>query len=274
MTCLGIALCLAQAAPAAQEPAPPKKAAPAAVVEKLKGDADVKAPSAKDWQPAKEGMGLEEGAQVSTGFDTEMVLRFEGDHRVTLKALTQIEVTKLLRSEKAVETSIRLDIGSMKGKVEKESVPVRFEVTSPVVTASVKGTEWTFGYSSDFGFSARVVEGLLALEGAGAPKVDVPAGGAAATPPANALQPGGPLPRGLARGFEMRENGRAVALFDRASQADFRASAVGMPPQYAEFSLNDAGVSTSVMSLRSIVNGTGSFLVPAGGAVFALCPCR
>jgi hypothetical protein len=251
-----------------------QKAPPMVLVEKLKGDADVKRPSGKDWEPAKEGMKLEEGSQVSTGFDTEMVLKFEGDHRITLKSLTQIEVSKLLRSDTAVQTSIRLDIGTLKGKVEKEEVPVRFEVRNPVVTASVKGTEWTLGYSSDFGFSVRVVEGLLSLNTPEVRNLGVAGGGSASTPATSAFHPGGSVSRGVMRGFEQRASDRTVAMHDVASQADLRASLAGMVPQYAEFSLNDPGVSTSVMSLRQLLNSSAQFQIPPGGAVFSLCPLR
>lgn len=257
----------AQAAPA-QEEKRPAAAKLAVRVETLTGEADIKSPTGKDWETAKVGMTLDEGTQISTGFNSEMVLVAEGVFRVTLKSLTQVEVTKLLLSDQGVETALKLDIGTMRGHVVKDKVPVKFDVESPVVTASVKGTMWTMRQSSDRGFRVNVMQGTVAVRSLSGGGASVGAGHAAATPRSNALAPGGSVNTGVARTAEVVNSDRSVTLGDVAAQADVRASASSMVPQYAEFSLSDPGVTTSVMSLKALLNSQPS-LAP-GQAAFAL----
>ena len=257
-----------------QEKGPDKAQEKGIVIITLDGEADLKAPGADAWSPAKVGDKIVEGTEISTGFRSKVVLQLAGTYTISLKSLTQVRLDHVLFNQASVETAVRLDIGSMDGEVEKGEREVDFEVRSPVVTASVRGTRWTFQHTSDFGFRLDVTEGLVGLRAptAGQANVGVSKGHRAGSPPGSALRPGGPIPPGIARTTELRNSERRVELQDTASQADLKSALASMVPQFAEFSLSGPGVATSVMSLQTLFSlPPERFNIP-GTATFAICP--
>lgn len=95
------------------------------------------------WVPLKEGDVLAKGAMVSTGFKSSADLKIN-DAIVTLGPLTRMTVQQLVEDNTIDETSLFMDSGSVKADINRESGKrVNFKISSPVATASVRGTTLT-----------------------------------------------------------------------------------------------------------------------------------
>lgn len=94
-----------------------------------------------EWVAVKAGDTLEKGAVISTGFKSSANLRIYNSD-VTIGALTRVTVSELATSDEQDKTDLFLDSGSVKASVNRvgEKRRVSFNVSSPVATASVRGT--------------------------------------------------------------------------------------------------------------------------------------
>lgn len=120
------------------------------------------------WQELKVGMTLSKGDTVQTGFKSELVLQI-GSATVNLAPLSRVTIEQL--AEKKTDdgnlkdtTSLYVDSGSVHSAIKKttDNRRVGFTVRSPVATASVRGTEFTF--SNKFRKTETVTtEGLVAV---------------------------------------------------------------------------------------------------------------
>jgi len=115
-----------------------------------------------DWKPLKAGMILKEGHQISTGFKSKAVLLF-GDNSITIvKPLTQMWINKFVKRENKIHTLLKVKVGTMRIHVKKGEIKSDFKVSTPQLTASVRGTVWEINSSRAFGdivsgFEGRVV---------------------------------------------------------------------------------------------------------------------
>lgn len=91
------------------------------------------------WVPVKVGDVLKKGDVVSTGFKSDLVLQIN-ESRVTLGALTRMTVEQLASNDVKDETSLFIDSGKVIADVQHKEKRVSFKVTTPVATASVRGT--------------------------------------------------------------------------------------------------------------------------------------
>ncbi len=111
-----------------------------AKVVSVKGKVEVQKNGA--WVALTEGESLEKGALVSTGFNSQAVIRMNNNALVTLAPLTRITIEQLAETDKKEETRLFMDSGNVKFKVSHTgSRRSDFKVRSPVATASVRGTE-------------------------------------------------------------------------------------------------------------------------------------
>lgn len=109
------------------------------------------------WQALSVGDKISSGAVVSTGFKSEVTVKVN-DSVFTLGALTRMTVEKMVSTSNSDNTQIYLDSGSVTAKVNHpEDRRVGFKVSSPVATASVRGTDF---YASASG-EVRTTDGLV-----------------------------------------------------------------------------------------------------------------
>jgi hypothetical protein len=123
----------AQELPAGQE-------LPATVLS-VTGTAEVQLVAGQPWQPAQAGMKLAAGTVITVGVKSMVELDFDGHAAVVIRRPSILRVDRFLLSAGAVETRLRLKVGSLRAGVVKEQVTSDFKVTTPDVTLSARGTD-------------------------------------------------------------------------------------------------------------------------------------
>ncbi|MFH1023735.1 MAG: FecR domain-containing protein [Planctomycetota bacterium] len=188
-TGLGVTLALGMtcAAVAGETPAVPAPAneaaapgAPAAdkltvTIHSVEGDVDVRKP-AGEWAAANAGQVIEEGWEISTGFKSKAVLLFGDTSVAIVKPLTQLTINRFVKREKTAETLLDVKIGTLRVHVKEGELKSDFKVSTPQLTASVRGTIWQISSSRSCGdrisgYQGRVVaqnfQGMNRSVGAG-----------------------------------------------------------------------------------------------------------
>jgi len=128
-----------------------------AVVKDISGKVEIQVPGGR-WEKATEGMKIEEGYIISTGFRSEAVLEL-GSSQVIVKQLTRMELTELVEKEGTVRTGLNLRVGKIKAEVRTTAgLRQNFRLTSPVSTAAVRGTSFEYD-----GVNLTVYEGSVAF---------------------------------------------------------------------------------------------------------------
>ncbi|MDQ7779616.1 MAG: FecR domain-containing protein [Planctomycetota bacterium] len=132
-------------------------------VKEAKGTVEVCPAGKGEWVQAVAGMRFGEGSKVSTGFKSAVLLEFEDSSVVLLKDLTQVTVDRLFKTANAVEAGIRMDVGRVRVFVKKQEIRTDFRVSTPRLTAAVKGTLLDFETSPDLGDTICAYSGSTAL---------------------------------------------------------------------------------------------------------------
>ena len=92
------------------------------------------------WKALKAGDKISKGSVISTGFKSSAKISIDNT-TVDLGPLTRITVEKLASNDAKDEANLYLDTGKVKAEVKHNSAKkVDFKVSSPVATASVRGT--------------------------------------------------------------------------------------------------------------------------------------
>lgn len=145
----------------------------AVTVAKITGKAQLQ--KGADWVPLTPGQKLGSGDTVSTGFRSELLLQI-GPSTVTVKALSRVTLQNLTQEGTSLKTDLYLKVGKVSAEVNKsESVQSqKFQVASPVATASVRGTAFSFD-----GTNLQVSRGLVDFSDLRGNKVSIPVGEAA-----------------------------------------------------------------------------------------------
>jgi hypothetical protein len=130
-------------------------AAPTAAIKEVKGKVKIKKPG-NPWETALVDMKLEKGTTISTGFKSEVILDL-GSSYITVKALTRMKLEELLEREDIVQTDIYLKFGKVSAEVKTTKEKDHdFTLKSPVSTAAVRGTKFSFDM-----FSLVVEQGIV-----------------------------------------------------------------------------------------------------------------
>jgi hypothetical protein len=142
-----------------------------AVIRRISGTVELKAPGAADWAAATEGQALEQKTLISTGFKSTAIIVL-GRSTLTLRPLTRLSLEELL----SIQGNERADVYLRAGRVRANVIPpptgkVDFTVRSPSVTASVRGT--TFDFDT---VNLKVDEGRVNFSGTDRTAVYVGAG--------------------------------------------------------------------------------------------------
>jgi len=132
-------------------------AAQTAVVKSAIGKVTYKVPGA-DWSAVSSGMQIPIGATISTGFNSKAVLEL-GASTLEVKALTRMRLDELAEQGGVVSTDLFLQVGRVKADVKAvEGLQSNFTLKSPVTTASVRGTSFSFD-----GINIRVQNGRVVV---------------------------------------------------------------------------------------------------------------
>ncbi len=146
-----------------------------AVVKSFTGKVEIRNTGAA-WTAVSEGMEIPAGATISTGFRSQAVLEI-GTAVLEVKPLTRMRLDELIEKEGTVKTDLYLRVGRVSATVRKTSgLQNDFRLRSPVSTAAVRGTSFSFD-----GSNLEVVEGLVALINTYGQRSGVPAGVRVAT---------------------------------------------------------------------------------------------
>jgi len=133
-----------------------------ATVVSVTGSVEVKLTEEAAWQPAQPAMKLPQGASICTGVRSKVELDFDGHSVVIIRRPSIVRVDRFLLSERAVETRLHLRVGSLRAGVVKERIASDFNISTPAVTLSARGTEIADVTHSDRGTEVRMGrEGLL-----------------------------------------------------------------------------------------------------------------
>ncbi len=145
------------------------------VIQSVSGKVEVQEPGAS-WQKASNGMELPLNTQISTGFGSEAKVEMD-NATITVKPLTRMTIQELVTTESTATTKLFLGAGRIRADVRRSGSLVNdFQVRSPVATAAVRGTSFTFD-----GLRLEVLEGNVDFSGSKGQKVSVPAGGKSET---------------------------------------------------------------------------------------------
>lgn len=119
------------------------------------GKVQLRAPGA-GWVNARIGSLVTPGTVVATGFNSTAVLNLGTSH-LQVKQLTRLTLRKLLRTHSTATTSLYLTVGEVHANVaDNLGITQKFKIQSPVSTAAVRGTIFTFN-----AFSVTVHRGVV-----------------------------------------------------------------------------------------------------------------
>jgi len=128
-----------------------------AVVSEMRGRVELLPPGGT-WIAATQGAVVEKGTTISTGFNSTAVLKM-GLSTVTVQQLTRMRLDQLVEQQGRISTSFTLPIGRVQASVKSASgAPQDFQIRSPISTAAVRGTQFSFN-----GYVLIVNEGTVAF---------------------------------------------------------------------------------------------------------------
>jgi len=117
-----------------------------AIVRAVHGDAQYNAGGG--WQALRPNMELDSGTQIKTGPDSYVSLNVNGLHSsVRVSQNTQVSLDRMSTtgdsSDADTDTSMKLDAGTVLGKVQKLSANSRYEIVTPSGVAGIRGTDFS-----------------------------------------------------------------------------------------------------------------------------------
>jgi len=138
-----------------------------AKVTSVTGKVQVQRKGSSEWVDLSKGDLVEEGAIISTGFNSNATLNL-GESVCTIAPLTRMSVEQLTRKDvegtdkNVTKTTVYIDTGKASFKVNSTSKNLNdFKVHTPASTASVRGTAFD-SYASG---ETDVTEGLVGMSG-------------------------------------------------------------------------------------------------------------
>ncbi len=116
------------------------------------------------WKPLREKQTLAEGARISTGVRSSVVLSID-ETMVTVKQMSMVRVNKNLTTQDESATNLGLKYGSVSARVSRiKKLRTVFNVSTPVATSSVRGTWEDVSYGPGSGMKITVYEGTVGAE--------------------------------------------------------------------------------------------------------------
>jgi len=108
----------------------------------LRGRVSVRPYAGARWVGARVGMTLGRGAVVSTGYGSAALVQITPSWTmVRVNQFTTVSISSLSQSKGSINTSLRLQMGTVRAVVKSSAqLRSRFRISTPVATASVRGT--------------------------------------------------------------------------------------------------------------------------------------
>jgi len=114
-----------------------------AVIKSVPGKVTILKPGGT-WQTASADTVISAGTTVSTGFNSTALLDL-GSSEISVKPLTRMKLSDLIKQEGTVKTSLELTVGRVRATVKPaEGLTHDFTLRSSVSTASVRGTDFEY----------------------------------------------------------------------------------------------------------------------------------
>lgn len=139
-------------------------------VGKVEGTCEIQPPSEgekdPEWKPAKTGQVVPGGSKISTGFESKLFLDLADKGLIVVDALSQGKLAPLVKKGEQVEGELYMKSGNAKIHIKKKQVRSNFDVTTPQMTAAVRGTIFEINTTSQRGDEVRTREGSVYASGA------------------------------------------------------------------------------------------------------------
>ena len=195
------------------------------IVKEVSGRVEFQIPGGP-WTAVEKGIEIPITATISTGFQSRAVLESPRS-TIIVQPLTRLTIDELQSRGSSSQTSLSLRTGRISAVVKKnENEPTRFQVKSPIATAAVRGTAFSFN-----GFQLTVEEGLVAFSSSGGRVITVPLGAST----------------------EMKEDGVPVEVIDSIlEQITVNPSAVSdlVIPLLEDLGLIDLGIEDLIVTIQ------------------------
>ena len=112
------------------------------VIKELSGTVELKAAGTANFVPAEIGAALRQDTIISTGFKS-MALIEVGSTNLTVRPLTRLTLTEIYSGQEEEALNVNLQTGRVRVNVNPPAgTKASMSVTTPVATASVRGTEF------------------------------------------------------------------------------------------------------------------------------------
>lgn len=148
-------------------------------------------------KPAEPGMPVLVNELVKTGPNAKVTIHLKDGSGIEVKPESMIKMPVLQISPTERQVKIEVLSGGIIADVRKATQQSRFEASSRVSVASVRGTVFRFGVEDDGATRLETLEGLVAITPAATPNatpIEVPAGQGAVVSSEGKVSPPKPLP--------------------------------------------------------------------------------
>ena len=136
-----------------------------ATLKRVTGDVKIRANQTAEWQVAKVGDTLAQGAQVRTGGEGEALLVWPQGHVVRIFNLTVMTINNQ-ETGTDEKTELNVGVGKIFSKVNKlKSANSTFSVKTPTAVAGVRGTDFLVEVSADATTKFTLIDGQLDIVG-------------------------------------------------------------------------------------------------------------
>ena len=141
------------------------------VIRDLSGSVELKASGASQYVPAKAGDAVRQDTVISTGFKSTALVEL-GSTVITVRPLTRLTLTEISASAGTETLNVNLQAGRVRVDVNPPAgTRAAMTVSSPVATASVRGTSFEFDTRA-----LRVTHGSVVFAGRRGPSTTVNGG--------------------------------------------------------------------------------------------------
>ena len=124
----------------------------------VNGKVEIRPVAGGAWQPAEVGMRINRNTMISTGFNASAALQVS-DSTVRVEQLTRMAFEEIVEQSDSVQTRLNLNVGRVRAQVRStDGRSQDFRVRSPLSTAAVRGTDFSFD-----GARLEVAEGQVAF---------------------------------------------------------------------------------------------------------------
>jgi len=141
------------------------------VIRELAGTVELRRPGTSNFVAARNGDAVSQDTIISTGFKSTALVEI-GSAVITVRPLTRLSLTEIASSSGTETLNVNLQAGRVRVDVNPPAgTRAAMTVTSPVATASVRGTSFEFDTRN-----LRVSHGSVAFSGSRGPSMRVDGG--------------------------------------------------------------------------------------------------